>query len=267
MIKHTSKSLRKMTVSNNDTVQYFWMNSEICLNDYLSKKVTLRWTGNIHCVACDSLTKKSFGQGFCYPCFMKSPENSECIIRPELCRAHLGEGRDIEWEEKNHNQKHYVYLAASDAVKVGVTRTTQIPTRWIDQGAKKAIILAETPNRYLAGVIEVALKDFFTDKTNWQRMLKNEINESIDLVEEKWNLEGQLPSDLSMYFTDDDEELELHFPVLQYPQKVKSLSFDKTSIVEGILMGIKGQYLIFNDGSVINIRKHSGYEVELELNT
>jgi hypothetical protein len=31
------------------------------------------------------------------------------------------------------------------------SRETQIPTRWIDQGANQALILAETPYRQLAG--------------------------------------------------------------------------------------------------------------------
>jgi hypothetical protein len=200
----------------------------------------------------------------CFNCFQSAPEASECILRPELCRAHLGEGRDVAWEEAHHNQPHIVYLASSDTVKVGVTRATQIPFRWIDQGAFSAIRLAETPNRYEAGKLEVALKSFFTDKTNWQRMLKNEIDDSIDLEEEKWSLHDQLPSDLTEFFSENDEIIQMHYPVIQYPEKVKSLSLDKTPVIEGKLTGIKGQYLLFEDGSVINIRKHSGYEIELK---
>lgn len=170
----------------------------------------------------------------------------------------------MEWEEKNHNQPHIVYLAASDKVKVGVTRNTQIPTRWIDQGASSAIRLAKTPNRYEAGILEVALKDFFSDKTNWQRMLKNEIDTSIDLVEEKWNLHDQLPEDLTKFFSEDDEIVTITYPVKEFPTKVVSLSFDKTPIIEGKLVGIKGQYLIFEGGAVLNIRKHTGYHIEIK---
>jgi hypothetical protein len=141
-----------------------------------------------------------------------------------------------------------VYLAASDTVKVGVTRYTQIPTRWIDQGAASAIILAETPNRYEAGLLEVALKSFFTDKTNWQRMLKNDIDHSIDLLEEKWTLHDQLPSDLQQYFSEKDEVIELRYPVIEFPLKVTSLSLDKSPEIRGVLQGIKGQYLLFNGG-------------------
>lgn len=233
------------------------------MNQFIGKTIRLEWYGSINCCSCKKITKKSFGQGFCYNCFVSAPESAECIIRPELCRAHLGEGRDPEWEEKHHNKPHIVYLAASSAVKVGITRGDQIPTRWIDQGASSAIRLAETPNRYEAGRVEVALKEFFTDKTHWQKMLKNDIDESIDLIEEKWSLEEHLPEDIIGLFSENDEIIELNYPVLEYPLKVKSLSFDKTPIIEKQLAGIKGQYLIFEDGEVINIRKHTGYHVEV----
>ncbi len=258
------KGISKMKVSLDTIIQYeLALDETVKMNDWIGKKIKLTWNGDIFCTSCQILTKKSFGEGFCYKCFISAPEATECNLRPELCRAHLGEGRDIEWEEKNHNQPHIVYLAASDKVKVGVTRITQIPTRWIDQGASSAIRIAETPNRYEAGVLEVALKSFFSDKTNWQRMLKNELDESIDLVEEKWNLHDQLPSDLTTFFSENDEIITLNYPVLEFPLKVTSMSFDKTPIIEGVLKGIKGQYLIFEGGRVINIRKHTGYSITL----
>ncbi len=251
-----------MSVILDSVVQYdLKIDETIRMNEWVGKTIKLTWDGSIFCTACEKQTKKSFGEGFCYGCFLNAPEATECNLRPELCRAHLGEGRDIAWEEKNHNQKHIVYLAASNKVKVGVTRITQIPTRWIDQGASFAIRIAETPNRYEAGILEVALKSFFTDKTNWQRMLKNELDESIDLLEEKWTLFDQLPSDLTKYFTEDDEIISINYPVLDFPVKVSSLSFDSTPTIEGKLMGIKGQYLIFEGGKVLNIRKHTGYSI------
>lgn len=257
-------NLRKMRTTLDDPIQYYLsLSEELCINDFVGKEITLTWSGRINCTNCGKVTKKSFGQGFCYPCFISSPNAAECILRPELCRAHLGEGRDPEWEEKHHNQPHVVYLAASSAVKVGVTRAEQIPTRWIDQGATAAIRLAEVPNRYEAGRIEVSLKEFFTDKTSWQRMLKNEIDESIDLEEEKWSLEDQLPQDIIAYFSENDEIIELNYPVIEFPEKVKSIGFDKVPTIQGKLMGIKGQYLIFEGGLVLNIRKHTGYYVEI----
>ena len=258
-----SGNLRKMSVQLDEEIQYTLNLSEnILMNDFIGNDIRLEWNGVINCSACKKVTKKSFGQGFCYPCFANAPESAECILRPELCRAHLGEGRDPEWEEKHHNKPHIVYLAASSAVKVGITRGDQIPTRWIDQGATSAIRLAETPNRYEAGRVEVALKEFFTDKTNWRKMLKNEIDEEIDLEEEKWALEEHLPADIIELFSENDEIIELNYPVVEYPEKVKSLSFDKTNIIEGKLMGIKGQYLLFENGEVLNIRKHTSYHVK-----
>ncbi|PKR81517.1 DUF2797 domain-containing protein [Brumimicrobium salinarum] len=234
----------------------------IPLNKLIGQEIKFEFQNTIICKKCGRKTKTSFNQGFCYPCFKNAPESAECIIRPELCEAHLGKGRDIEWEEKHHNQPHIVYLAASDVIKVGVTRNTQIPTRWIDQGAVKAIKLAETPNRYLAGVIEVALKSQFTDKTNWRKMLRNDIDESIDLEEAKWELEELLPDDIAQYITDDDEPIDLSYPVMEYPQKINSINLDKSPTISGQLKGIKGQYIILDNNRVMNIRRHTSYQVE-----
>ena len=238
-------------------------NDKVAVNELIGKNIQLRFTGNIYCTVCSKKTYKSFGEGMCYNCFANSPENAECIIRPELCQAHLGKGRDPEWEKRAHFRPHYVYLAATNAVKVGVTREDQIPTRWIDQGAHKGIILAEVPYRQLAGVIEVALKEHLSDKTNWQRMLKNELPETLDLVAEKARVIDLLPEEYRQYKSANDEIVELIYPVLGYPTKVTSLSFDKTPAIEMQLRGIRGQYFMFEGGSVINIRKHSGYEIEL----
>lgn len=265
-MKSFTGRLNKMRVSQDETIQYFLeLNESVLMNNLVGQNIRLFWNGQIECGSCGKPTKKSFNQGFCYNCFMKSPDSSECIIRPELCRAHLGEGRDVEWEERNHNQPHVVYLAASDVVKVGVTRSTQIPTRWIDQGAASAIKIAETPNRYIAGILEVALKDYFSDKTNWKRMLKNEQDDTIDLVEEKWRLEESLPADLVEYFSEDDTIEIFRYPVLQFPVNVKSMTFDKESVIEGKLQGIKGQYLLFDNDRVINLRKHTGYILEISF--
>lgn len=259
--------LHKMKSVFNTPVEYRLLldGEELLVNSLIGHSISIQHTGIIFCSSCGAKIKKTFQDGLCFKCFQSAPEASECILRPELCRAHLGEGRDIEWEQAHHNQPHIVYLAASDTVKVGVTRNTQIPFRWIDQGAVSAIRLAETPNRYEAGKLEVALKSVFTDKTNWQRMLKNEIDESIDLENEKWSLHEQLPSDLTEYFSENDEIIQIQYPVIQYPEKIKSISLDKTPFVQGKLTGIKGQYLMFEDGSVMNIRKHTGYEITISI--
>ena len=257
-------NLKKMKAVIGEPINYsLLLDEELNLNQLIGKKVQLFWTGRINCRKCNKEVKKTFGEGFCYECFVTAPEAAECILRPELCKAHLGIGRDLEWEEKNHNQPHVVYLAASSAIKVGITRLTQVPTRWIDQGASEAIIIAKTPNRFEAGRIEVELKSLYTDKTSWQRMLKNEIDESIDLEEEKWQLEEQMPADITDFFTEDDEVVELHYPVIEYPTKVKSIKLDREPDFKAVLKGIKGQYLIFDEGQVMNVRSHTGYYVQL----
>jgi len=234
----------------------------IHLNPLIGKHLTITFKNEIYCVSCNKKIKKSFMQGYCYPCMISSSDTAECIIRPELCRGHLGEGRDPQWELDNHVQPHYVYLAVSSGLKVGVTRSTQVPTRWIDQGASYALIFATVPNRYLAGCIEVALKQYVGDKTAWQRMLKNDIAHH-DLIEQKNKLKPLLSSDLQAYVNDNDEITDLNFPVTAYPEKVKSLSFDKQDVVSGILTGIKGQYLYFDTNTVLNVRKFTGYKVEV----
>jgi len=263
-----SGPIRKMKTSLEEQVKYELHLGDcdpIVMSDYVGKGIRLTWQKQILCVNCGSPTNKSFAQGFCYPCFSTSPAMSECIIRPELCQAHLGKGiRDAEWDQEHHNCPHFVYLALTDAVKVGVTRFNQIPTRWIDQGAWKAIRLAEVPYRQLAGEIEIALKEYVTDKTNWRNMLRDQRKEGVDLVDEKYDLIEYLPDELQDFVSDDDEVTEINYPVIAYPEKVKSVSFDKTEVVSGLLQGIRGQYLIFADGTVINMRKFGGYVVQFE---
>ena len=257
--------LRKMSTKIGTPIGYTLPldKEQITMNDFINQKLEIEWSGNIFCRKCDKKTKRSFGEGFCYPCFMSAPEASPCILKPELCQAHLGIGRDLEFEEKHHNQPHFVYLAATDKVKVGVTRSTQVPTRWIDQGANKAIVLAETPNRYLAGITEVALKEFYSDKTNWRTMLKNIQDHDIDLEEEKWKCHDLLPEDMQQYFREEDHVVELNFPVDKYPKKISSLSLEKQPLIKGTLTGIKGQYLMFDEEYVFNVRRHSSFEVTM----
>ena len=113
-----------------------------------------------------------------YDAFKSSPLAVESIIRPELSRIHEGVAlRDYDWEMAHHMQPHIVYLSKTAGIKVGVTRETQIPYRWIDQGAVEALILAKTPYRQAAGLIEVALKKHISDKTNWRKMLQNNLSE------------------------------------------------------------------------------------------
>ncbi|MEM9832974.1 MAG: DUF2797 domain-containing protein [Bacteroidota bacterium] len=258
-------NLRKMSTRLTAPVEYTLLlnEEELAVNELIGKEISLRFDGQINCINCGRLTKKSFAQGFCYPCFKKSPQNSECIIRPELCRAHLGEGRNLDWEKKHHLQPHIVYLAQTDVVKVGVTRSTQVPTRWIDQGAWKATPIASVPYRYLAGAIEVALKAHFTDKTNWRNMLKDETNDELSLATFQQQVQEFIPQEFSEYYIADAPITEIEYPVLNYPNKVKSISLDKQPEIEGRLTGIRGQYWLLGDGRVFNVRNHGGYYVYL----
>lgn len=260
-------NLSKMRIDQGNPVQYFLKlgDVDIFMNELIGKKITIKFEGIIHCIACGQRIKKAYGEGFCYPCFIKSPLNSECILRPELCLAHEGKGRDAAWEEENHNKPHYLYLAQTSEIKVGVTRTTQVPTRWLDQGAWRAIKVALTPNRYLAGIIEVFIKKQMSDKTPWQKMLTNEINDSLDLLQAKEKVIASLTSEFDSYILPLENEIFVfEYPVLKYPDQVKSINLDKCPEIYGKITGIRGQYLIFEDNQVINLRRFSGYEIQLD---
>ncbi len=238
------------------------LDGEVCMNELIGTPISLRFTGTIRCIGCGSITKKTFGQGYCYRCFISLPETEPCLLKPHLCQAHLGVARDMAYAQEHCLINHYVYLARSGGLKVGVTRHTQIPTRWIDQGACQGLVIAQTPNRYLAGVIEVELMKHFSDKTNWRAMLTNS-EPDVNLLDERERAIGALSGELAQYAVTDGVMLDLCYPVEAYPAKVTSLNFDKTSEVEGVLKGIRGQYLIFDGGRVLNLRTFSGYEVEL----
>jgi Protein of unknown function (DUF2797) len=240
------------------------------LNEYIGQSLSLEFTGRLQCIDCKKIVKKFYAPGLCYVCMMSSALNSPCIINPELCEAHLGKGKVPEWEEKHHNQPHSVYLANSGGLKVGVTRVDQIPTRWIDQGADEAIILVHTPYRQLAGQIEVTLKNVLSDKTNWRAMLKNVKFDSIDLLEEKrkysnWLVENQ--AEFEHYISEDDTVYQLNYPTTVLSSTIQSVKLDKLPKIEGILTGIKGQYMIFDEKTVLNIRSHAGYEVQIITNS
>ena len=256
--------LTKMETEYGKPIQYYLVfeNSFLNVNQLLDKNIEISFVG-FQCLNCGK-KKKIFRQGFCYDCFYSSAAVGDWIMKPELSTAHLGiADRDLVYEEKVQLQPHIVYLALSSEIKVGVTRKSQVPTRWIDQGANEAISIIEVPNRYLAGITEVALKNHYADKTNWRKMLTNDI-ESVDLVAERLKLQYLIPTEAQEYFYLDKNDLyQMEYPVLQFPAKVKSLSLDKTPHFQGKLTGIKGQYLLFEDGTVFNIRGSEGYIVSI----
>ena len=257
--------LTKMRTEITDKVQYYlnFENDFLNLNQLLNKTLSINFL-RFQCLNC-GLEKKIFRQGYCYDCFTSIPQAGDWVISPELSKAHLDEeDRDLEFEKSVQLQPHVVYLANSSDVKVGVTRSTQIPTRWIDQGAHEAIEIVEVPNRYLAGITEVALKNHVSDKTNWRKMLTNEVLD-LDLAEIRENLKQYIPAEAREYYLASNKETEIEFPVLEFPKKVKTLNLGKAPFYEGVLKGIKGQYLLFEDGTVFNVRGHEGFVVEINV--
>ena len=236
----------------------------LALNPLLGKVLSLEFGGNIHCIHCERKTNKSFSQGYCYPCFKKLAQCDTCIVKPETCHYHLGTCREPAWGEEHCFKDHTVYLASTTGLKVGITRETNMPTRWMDQGAIAALPLLKVNNRLASGLVETTLGQTIKDKTAWQRMLKNEV-EDLDLVQEAQQVLADYQPQLAALDNLEFETLALEplffeYPVLQYPTKVKSLNLDKTPKIEGQLLGIKGQYLLLDTG-VINLRKYAGYEV------
>mmetsp|Transcript_25344 Transcript_25344/g.35332 ORF Transcript_25344/g.35332 Transcript_25344/m.35332 type:complete len:350 (-) Transcript_25344:107-1156(-) len=262
-------NLQKMrTDSSFGDVQYTLKlgNDTVKMDELVGSKVKILFEGLINCIECGARTRKSYFQGFCFNCMTKSPRASECIIRPDLCKAHLGDGRNVAWELEHHNKTHVVYLAMSSKMKVGVTRDSEVPTRWIDQGATGAITIARVPYRQLAGVIEKHLTPTYGDKTPWQKMLKGIQNSTLSLEVERQAahtmIREKLP-DLVQYLTLDEDPVWLKYPVIEYPSTVKSILLHKTAELNGTLVGIKGQYLIFDGGRAMNVRSHAGYLVQL----
>ncbi len=257
--------LTKMQTENGSPIQYYLVfeNDFLNINQLLDKKIAINFL-RYQCLNC-SLQKKIYRQGFCYDCFYEIPQAAAWVINPEKSTAHLDiEDRNLEFEKRAQLQPHVVYLANSSSVKVGVTRKNQVPTRWIDQGAHEAIEIVEVPNRYLAGITEVALKDHVSDKTNWRAMLKNDVKEE-DLIHWRNQLKKFIPHEVAAYYIENNTETNLQFPVLRYPEKPKSLNLEKTPFYEGVLKGIKGQYLIFEDDTVFNIRGNEGYVVSVTV--
>lgn len=257
------------------TVQYDLSlgDERIPLNPLIGKSIKLTYIGNIFCVHCNRAIKKSFNQGYCYPCFISLAQCDMCIMKPETCHYEAGTCREPAWGDAFCFQPHIVYLANSSGVKVGITRQTQIPTRWIDQGAVQALPIFEVQSRYISGLIEIVIAKHVSDKTSWQQMLKNNV-ESIDLVAKRDELVGECKQELAeisqrfgeqaIKFLTEEPVVDIYFPVDFYPVKVSSFNFDKNPEVSGVLHGIKGQYLLLDTG-VINIRKFTGYEVDFSF--
>lgn len=260
--------LEKMEVRLAEPIQYRLVGAEqdehLDVNPLLGHELSLKFSGQMQCLNCHKKIKV-FRQGYCYECFVSAPSAADCILKPELCMGHLGLGRDPAWEMAHHVQPHFVYLAATQSIKVGVTRSTQIPDRWIDQGAERALAIAKVPYRKLAGLIEVALKQLFTDKTSWQAMVKGLDSPELSLEEARNRAFEALGPNFEPYFLSEEKPLHLKYPIQRYPEKVSSLNLQKQSAYTGRLFGIRGQYLLFEDGTVFNVRSASGLVVQVSF--
>lgn len=268
-------TLRKLRARHDTPVSYTMPvgSGHLDLNAHLGRPLNLSFTGNIYCIHCGRKTSKSFNQGFCYPCFQALAQCDSCIMAPEKCHYHAGTCREPVWGEEHCMQDHIVYLANSSGLKVGITRTSQVPVRWIDQGAVQALAILRVRTRQQSGFAEHVFRQHITDRTNWRAMLRDE-TDTMDLLAERDRLLTECRQEL------DDlrqqfglhaisevigvEPVHISYPVLKYPTRLNSFNLDKDSTVEGTLLGIKGQYLILDTG-VINIRKYTAYEVEVAV--
>lgn len=270
MLGHLRKMVSSLDAQNN--VQYKLPIGEefLPLNEVIGQRLTLTYSGTINCKSCGVKTKKSYSQGHCYVCMKKLASCDMCILKPETCHHAQGTCREPQWGEDNCMIPHYVYLANTSGLKVGITRHTQLPTRWIDQGATQALPIIKVKNRLISGLVEIALAEFIADKTNWRAMLKGS-GDSVDLKLKAQELIPEISEklkDIELNHGHDSFEalnediVEIAYPVSQFPTKITSHNFDKKPEVTGTLLGIKGQYLIFDTG-VINIRKFTSYQVEV----
>jgi hypothetical protein len=270
-------ALQKMRSRLDQPVQYELALADqfIALNPLLGKAIHLTHTGRIFCIHCQRRIGNSFNQGYCYPCFISLAQCDLCIVKPENCHYAAGTCREPDWAQSHCFQPHIVYLANSSGVKVGITRQSQVPTRWIDQGAIQALPVFRTASRHLSGLLEITLAKHVSDKTHWQKMLKMQA-EMIDLKAHQDELMRLCAAELAELVQrhgqeaiqplNDTKPVTVQYPIDHYPSKIHSFNFDKNPSVSGILHGIKGQYLIFDTG-VINLRKFAGYEIELCIET
>ena len=254
----------KMLTNYSNPIKYTFLisDTELIINKFINNPITLRWIGEVQCI-CGKRFSKFYRQNFCYQCYWNAPEASQSIFKPELCTADLGiEERDLEWETKFQLRPHYVYLANSSGLKVGITSKHNELTRWMDQGAVQGILIAEVPNRRLAGLIEVELKKVISDRTNFRKMLSGPPVQ-LDMVREKLNCLNYIPDNLQKFIIPDNTITQIEYPVLLYPKKVNSVNFKKSNTIQGSLLGMKGQYLLLDQDRVFNVRAHQGYILEL----
>jgi hypothetical protein len=236
--------------------------ADLDLNSFLGKELRLEFNGQINCGHCARVTRKSYGEGFCYPCFRRLAQCDLCVVSPARCHYAAGTCREPEWGEAFCMQPHLVYLANASGAKVGLTRRHQEVTRWLDQGAVQGLVIAAATTRHLAGLLEAALARHVSDRTDWRAMVRGD-PPPLDLPALREHLRElvALPEGVAWL---DATVHEMSYPVMGYPSRVKRLRLESGAPVVGRLVGIKGQYLLFDHG-VFNVRQHRSHRVRLTV--
>lgn len=246
------------------------------------QRLSFRHTGRFECVACGRDAKKLF-DGFCFPCLKGKAQADACVMSPHLCHFGQGTCREPDWGLSFCYQPHYVYLSYTDKFKVGITRESQVPARWIDQGATAATLVARVASRHQAGVLEKILTEVVSDRSHWSNMLKaGNARPSAEDVQAK---HAEVRAFLSTHpmvasgghlvpFPGEASPRPIEFlaPRVVYlefplpdvmPAKIVSSNLDKSPTVEGEVLGAKGQYVFFAD-AVFNVRRHEGYVADVD---
>jgi hypothetical protein len=234
-----------------------------CMNDAIGKEVTISFTKGIRCAECGKKIRKTYGDGLCYPCTISLPQGDMCILKPHQCHFHLGTCRDSKWGEEHCFIPHTLYLAKSSSIKIGITRQGQQFTRWVDQGASEAMAIGTFPSRKEVGIAELAISEKMSDRTNWRKMLTNEIAKT-DFSEFLAMAQDLLTEEQKALLCEAPKVFSFNYPVQKYPDKVNSFTLDKVPVICKTLTGIKGQYLIFGN-EVINLRSHTGYIIDVTI--
>ena len=258
-------ALAKLTAEAGDPVSYLLMTGAdggptLALNDVIGTGLEVRFLELITCWFCGTATPKSYGGGHCYQCFKRLARCDLCVMSPDRCHYHLGTCREPDWGESFCMQPHIVYLANSSGAKVGITRRGYQTGRWLDQGACQAVPILAAPTRQLAGLAEVSLAGYLPDRTDWRALVTRDA-EPVDLLVLRDELHGKalLPDGVTWL---DEQPVSFSYPVARYGHTVKRLRLDEQPLIGGNLIGVKGQYLLFEHG-VFNVRQHTAYHVRV----
>ncbi|MGI9326520.1 MAG: DUF2797 domain-containing protein [Pseudomonadales bacterium] len=230
----------------------------INLRSRIGQRMRFTYAGKIHCCHCGRISKRSFSQGYCYPCFKKLARCDLCIMSPTRCHFDAGTCREPEWAQGFCFAPHSVYLANSSGLKVGITGSGREPTRWVDQGAAQALVLLHCATRQLAGTLEAALAEHISDRTHWRKLLSGDAPalDLPDLADQALKRLGALPEGAQAVIP---RPIEINYPISRYGP-VKTINLEKSPLFESTLLGVKGQYLLFEDG-VLNVRRHTAFAV------